>query len=72
MIDVRQWRALPWLGRIARLQEGGIVMLAALVHTADTMQRLLHALVRTAGVVIESFREAQDFRRQMPRIHMDD
>mgnify|MGYP003386891898 CR=1 FL=1 len=47
-------------------------MLAVLIYIADMVRRMLRKIVRSVAIVTDSFREAQKFRRNMPRLYIED
>jgi hypothetical protein len=47
-------------------------MIAVLIYIVETVRRALRKLVRGVEVVVESFHEAQTYRRSMPRLYMEE
>lgn len=47
-------------------------MIAILIYVVEAVRRALRKIVRGYEVVAESFREAQNFRRSMPRLYMEE
>ena len=47
-------------------------MVAILIYVVDTIRRALDKFGRGLSIIVESYREAQNFRRRMPRLHIDD
>jgi hypothetical protein len=47
-------------------------MLAVLIYIVEAIRRTLRKLGRTLSVVAESFQEAQEYRRKMPRVYMEE
>lgn len=47
-------------------------MLAVLIYVVDVVRRTLRKLVRSAAIVVDSFREAQEMRRALPRSFMEE
>ncbi len=47
-------------------------MLAVLIYVVDVVRRTLRKLVRSAAIVADSFREAQEMRRASPRSFMEE
>ena len=47
-------------------------MLAILIYVVDTVRRTLRRLGRGALIVADAFQEAQQLRRALPRVIMDE
>lgn len=47
-------------------------MIAVLIYVAEAARRALRKIVRGFAVIAESFREAQNFRRSLPRLYMEE
>ena len=47
-------------------------MLAVLIYVVDMVRRMLRRISRSVWIVADSFREAQEIRRSMPRIHIEE
>jgi hypothetical protein len=47
-------------------------MLAVLIYIADTARRMLRKITRSVTIVAESFHEAREFRRKLPRLYMEE
>jgi len=47
-------------------------MLTILIYVVDTLRRVLRKLGYTAWIVFDCFREAQEIRRKLPHLHVDD
>ena len=47
-------------------------MIAVLIYVADMARRALRKVVRSVSIVAESFREAQEYRRKIPRLYMEE
>jgi hypothetical protein len=47
-------------------------MIAILIYIVETVRRALRKLVRGVEVIVDSFHEAQNFRRSLPRIYMEE
>ena len=47
-------------------------MLAVLIYLVDAARRALRKLVNSVRIVADSFQEAQQLRRSLPRSHMEE
>jgi hypothetical protein len=47
-------------------------MLAVLIYVVETLRRMLRKVTRSVAIVADSFREAQEIRRSMPRVYMEE
>ena len=47
-------------------------MLAVLIYVVEMVRRLLRKLGRSALIIADSFREAQEIRRSMPRVYIEE
>ena len=47
-------------------------MLAVLIYVVEMLRRMLRKLGRSVLIVADSFREAQEIRRSMPRRYMEE
>ena len=47
-------------------------MLAILVYLGKAVRRMLRKLVRGALIVADSFQEARELRRTLPRLYIED
>ena len=47
-------------------------MLAILIYVVEAIRRALRKIVRAAAIIADSFREAQQIRRALPRIYVDE
>ena len=47
-------------------------MIAILIYVGETIRRALRKVVRGLSIVADSFQEAREFRRTMPRIYMEE
>lgn len=47
-------------------------MLTILIYVVELIRRGLRKILRATGIVFESFREAQDIRRSLPRVYVED
>lgn len=47
-------------------------MLAVLIYLVEMARRIARQITRSVSIVVDSFREAQEIRRSMPRVHMEE
>jgi hypothetical protein len=47
-------------------------MLAVLIYVVEMLRRMLRKLGRSVLIVADSFREAQEIRRSMPRVYIEE
>ena len=47
-------------------------MIAIMIYVVEAARRMLRKLERAAGIVADSFNEAQRLRRAMPRVTIDE
>jgi len=47
-------------------------MLAVLIYVTEMVRRMLRKITRGASIVVDSFREAQQIRRSMPRAYSEE
>ena len=47
-------------------------MLAVLIHIVEAARRTLRKVVRSVSIVADSFREAQELRRALPRTYTEE
>jgi hypothetical protein len=47
-------------------------MLAVLIYITDAIRRTFSKLGRAVSIIVETYQEAQDIRRAMPRRSMED
>jgi hypothetical protein len=47
-------------------------MLAVLIYVTEMVRRMLRKITRSVSIVTDSFREAQEIRRSMPRVYIEE
>ena len=47
-------------------------MLAVLIYLVEMVRRILRKITRSVWIVADSFQEAQEMRRSMPRTYMEE
>jgi hypothetical protein len=47
-------------------------MLAVLIYLVEMARRMARKITRSVIIVADSFREAQEIRRSMPRVYMEE
>ncbi|HET7679938.1 MAG TPA: hypothetical protein VFK79_07360 [Xanthobacteraceae bacterium] len=47
-------------------------MLAVLIYVTEMVRRMLRKITRSVWIVADSFREAQEIRRSMPRVYAEE
>jgi hypothetical protein len=47
-------------------------MLAVLIYLVEMAPRMARKITRSVIIVADSFREAQEIRRSMPRVYMEE
>ena len=47
-------------------------MLAVLIYLVKAVRRMLRKLVRSVLIVADSFQEARELRRTLPRLYIED
>jgi hypothetical protein len=47
-------------------------MLAILIYIVDSVRRTLRKIVRTVSIIADSYKEAQDYRRNASRLYMEE
>jgi hypothetical protein len=47
-------------------------MLAVLIYIVEALRRALRALVSSVSIVADSFHEARELRRSMPRLYTEE
>jgi hypothetical protein len=47
-------------------------MLAVLIYLVEMARRMARKITRSVWIVADSFREAQEIRRSMPRVYIEE